>query len=370
MRVAVVVEQVLSPVPGGTGRYAAEVAGALAAGAPLGSTVAGWTAWHRRVEAAALAGVTGPRRLPLPARPLAAAWEVGLPVRPVGVDLVHAPTLLAPPRSRRHALVVTVHDAVPWTHPETLTVRGVRWHRAMAERAAAHADALVVPTQAVAAELARHLTLRAPLVVAGAGVSARLVRPFDTGARLERLGLTGGHLVTVATLEPRKGLDVLLRALAHARGALPPLAVVGRPGWGGVDPEAMADELGLPAGSVRQLGGLSDADLAAVLSAAAIAVVPSRAEGFGLPVVEAMSAGVPVVTSDVPALVEVGGNATRVVPVGDAAALAEALTDLLAEPVELAALRARGLLRAAHHTWAAVAGRLWELYGEVLAGQV
>jgi glycosyltransferase involved in cell wall biosynthesis len=319
------------------------------------------------VATARVPGVRGPRRLPLPVRPLAAAWEVGVPLRPWAVDLVHAPTLLTPPASRRSALVVTVHDAVPWTHPETLTPRGVRWHRAMAARAAARADALVVPTEAVARELAVHLELRAPVVVAGAGVSARLDRPDDAAERLARLGLGEGHLVTVATLEPRKGLDVLLQALALAPGRLPPLAVVGRPGWGGVEPVAMARDLGLPEGAVRQLGGLSDADLAAVLSAASVAVVPSRAEGFGLPVVEAMAAGVPVVTSDAAALVEVGGGATRVVPVGDVAALSGALVELVADGHHQEELRAAGLQRAGEFTWEAVARRLWRLYTDVLA---
>jgi glycosyltransferase involved in cell wall biosynthesis len=367
VHVALVVEQLLSRVPGGTGRYAAEVTAALAATAPAGATVTGWTAWHRDVTAARVPLARGPRRLPLPARALTAAWEAGLPLRPRDAEVVHAPTLLAPPRGGRSALVVTIHDAVPWTHPETLTPRGVRWHRAMAARAAVAADAMVVPTHAVAQELGRHLELRAPVVVAGAGVSDRLRRPADAEERLARLGLQGDHLVTVATLEPRKGLDVLLRALAEASGKLPPLAIVGRQGWGGVEPVTMARDLGLPDGSVRQLGGLDDEDLAAVLSSALVAVVPSRAEGFGLPVVEAMAAGVPVVTSDAPALVEVGGGAARVVPVGDAGALAGALAELVADERQLAEMRSAGRRRSAEFTWAAVAGRLWDLYGTVLA---
>lgn len=261
--------------------------------------------------------------------------------------------------------MVTVHDAVPWTHPETLTPRGVRWHRTMAERAVRDADAIVVPTEAVALELQGHLHVRVPVVVAGAGVSARLDTPVDAAERLQRMGLTGGHLVTVATLEPRKGLDVLLRALSVARGPLPPLAIVGHPGWGGVDPLVMAADLGLPDGSIRLLGGVSDADLAAVFSGALLAVAPSRAEGFGLPVAEAMAAGVPVVSSDVPALVEVGAGATRLVPVGDAGALADALDELLGSPAERERLRTAGVARAAGLTWAAVADRLWRVYRDV-----
>jgi glycosyltransferase involved in cell wall biosynthesis len=365
MKVAVLAEQLLSPVPGGTGRYAREVAQALAETAASGNSVESWTAWHRDPSAAAVPGVAGPHRLPLPRRPLIAAWERGVPVGPRGADLVHAPTLLAPPR-RGRPLVVTVHDAVPWTHPETLTPRGVRWHHRMAERVAATADAIVVPTAAVAAELGRFLTLPARVVVSGAGVGSALAEPPDAAARRERLGAAPGeYLLTVATLEPRKGLDVLLAALAARPGSLLPLLVVGQAGWGGIAPDAMARELGLPDGQVRLLGRLPDADLAAVLHGAAALVMPSRAEGFGLPVLEAMAAGVPVVSSDVPALAEVGGGATVLTPVGDAPALAAALRDLLGDPVRQGELRGLGRRRAAEFSWPQVAARLWELYRSV-----
>jgi glycosyltransferase involved in cell wall biosynthesis len=366
MRLDLILEQLLSPVPGGTGRYAAEVGAALAAGAPPGAQVQGWTAWHRDTSAAEVPGVRGPRRLPLPRRPLVAVWERGLAVGPRGGDLVHAPTLLAPPRGDR-PLVVTVHDAVPWTHPETLTPRGVRWHRRMAERVAATADAVVVPTAAVADDLGRFLSLPSRVVVTGAGVGAALSEPADAAARRERLGVRpGGYLLTVATLEPRKGLDVLLAALAERPDGLPPLVVVGQAGWGGVQPDAMARELGLPDGQVRALGRVPDADLAALLHGAAALVMPSRAEGFGLPVLEAMAAGVPVLSSDVPALQEVGGGATVVTPVGDAPALAAALRDLLGDPARQEELRAAGRRRAADFSWVEVAARLWELYTDLL----
>jgi glycosyltransferase involved in cell wall biosynthesis len=366
MRLDLVMEQLLLPVPGGTGRYAAEVCAALAATAPPGASVQGWTAWHRDVSPAAVPGVAPPRRLPLPRRGLVLAWERGWPVAPGGGDVVHAPTLLAPPRGRR-PLVVTVHDAVPWTHPETLTPRGVRWHRAMAARVAAEADALVVPTQAVADDLAAVLRLPARVVVSGAGVAAGLREPADAAARRDRLGVADGdYLLTVATLEPRKGLDVLLAAIAEAPAGLPPLVVVGQPGWGDVQPEAMARELGLAEGAVRVLGRIPDPDLAAVLAGATALVAPSRAEGFGLPVLEAMAAGVPVISSDAPALVEVGGGATVLTPVGDAAALSAALHDVVADAAGRSRLRELGTRRAAHFSWDRVAGRLWELYADLV----
>ncbi|MGY1708231.1 glycosyltransferase family 4 protein [Geodermatophilus sp. SYSU D00758] len=362
MRLAILLEQVLAPVPGGTGRYSAEVAAALAATAPGGATVTGWTAWHRRTGAAWLPGVAGPRRLALPRRPLAAAWERGRGPRPRGADVVHAPTLLVPPAGDR-PLVVTVHDAVPWTHPETLTPRGARWHRAMAERAAATAAAVVVPTAAVADELDRVLPLRRPPVVVGLGVSGSLAEPADAADRARRLGLPGGpFLLTLATLEPRKGLDVLLAALARPEAPDVPLLLAGAPGWGGVDPVRSAAEAGLPAGRVRHLGRLPDDDLATVLRRATALVAPSRAEGFGLPVLEAMAAGTPVVSSDAPALAEVGGGATLTTPVGDPAALAAALGRVVGDAGLRAQLSAAGLSRSGVYSWASAARTLWDLY--------
>jgi glycosyltransferase involved in cell wall biosynthesis len=280
------------------------------------------------------------------------------------VDVVHAPTPLFPPR-RGRPLVVTVHDAVPWTHPETLTPRGARWHRAVIERAARTADAIVVPTAAVAEELGRHLALRRPPVVVGEGVSGALAQPPDAAQRAAALGLPEvDYAVTLATIEPRKGLDVLLAAMADRRAPEIPLLVVGQPGWGGVDLPQRATDLGI-APRVRLLGRLSDADLAVVLGGAAVLVAPSRAEGFGLPVLEAMAAGVPVVSSDAPALVEVGGGATVTVPVGDSRALAEALAEVVGSPALRARLASAGMQRAADFSWAATARALWELYGRL-----
>jgi glycosyltransferase involved in cell wall biosynthesis len=279
---------------------------------------------------------------------------------------------LVPPGRRGQRLVVTIHDAVPWTHPATLTPRGVRWHRQMAERAVAAADAVVVPTEGVAAELVRYLRPRpGQLHVIGEGVADTVRRlPPDAGVRARRLALPDtGYLLTLATLEPRKGLDVALAALARPEAPGVPLLVAGRPGWGGVDLAAQAARLSLPAGRVRLLGHLDDADLAVVLAGATALLMPSRSEGFGLPVVEALSHGVPAVLTDVPALVEVGGGAgsaaVLVVPVDDAAELARAAAALVAEAADPARrARREQACRAAveHRTWGSVAVTCWRLY--------
>ena len=361
MRVDVVLEQCVAPVPGGTGRYSREVARALAATGPPGASVRGVTAYHRDVSRACVDGVRGPVRLPLPRRPLIAAWERGLPPLLSG-DVVHAPTPLAPPRARR--LVVTVHDAVPWTHPETLTPRGVAWHRRVVLRAARTADLLVVPTAAVADDLSRVLPgSQVELRVVGEGVSPDLRLPDDADDRARVLGLPeGGYLLSLATLEPRKGLDLALAALAHPAAPPLPLLVAGQPGWGGLDLEALAARLALAPGRLRLLGRGTDADLAVLLDRAVALVAPSRAEGFGLPVLEAMSLGTPVVSSDVPALAEVGGGATLLVRCGQVDELAEALAAVASDPVLRADLSARGRARAGHYTWEGAAQALWRAY--------
>jgi glycosyltransferase involved in cell wall biosynthesis len=354
-----VLEQALAPVPGGTGRYAVQLAGALAADGDV--SVSGWTAWHRDPQQARVAGVDGPHRLPLARRPLTAAWERGVGPAPRRVDLVHAPTLQMPPRGAR-PLVVTIHDAVPWTHPETLTPRGVRWHRAMAIRAAVVADAIITPSAATAALLEGRLPLRRPPEVIPLGVTS-LPTPADPAERARALGLpAGGYVLSLATLEPRKGLDVLIRALALPSAPDLPLVLVGAPGWGGVDPQALAVEVGLAPGRVRVLGRVSDEDLAVALSSATVLAVPSRVEGFGLPVLEGMAARVPVVTSGDAALQEVGGDAVLAAETGDPAALADALRQVCADGGLRDRMILAGEARVARFTWARCAAETVQVY--------
>jgi glycosyltransferase involved in cell wall biosynthesis len=360
VRVAFLLEQCLSPVPGGTGRYSRELAAALVAEAGDDDSITGWTAWHRDVSDAVVAGLQGPVRLAVPRRPLVAAWQQGRGPRPADCDLVHAPTLFAPPRGRR-PLVVTIHDAVPWTHPSTLTPRGVDWHRTMAGRVARTADAIVVPTQAVADALADLLPIADRVRVIGEGVSPEITAEGDGSG----LDLPEDFLFTFATLEPRKGLDVLIAALARPEAPQLPLLVAGQPGWGGVDPLGQAAAAGLPEGRVRLLGRVPDAELAVLLRRATAVVVPSRSEGFGLPLLEAMAAGAPVVTSDDPALVEVGGGAAAVAPVGDERALAELLCDVVSDPVRRRRMAEAGRLRAEAYTWEQAARATWKLYREL-----
>lgn len=337
-------EQLLAPVPGGTGRYTRELGAALAAAAPAGWTVTGVVSRQADVEAAVIPGVEGPRVLPLPRRALIAAWERGVPYWPGG-DSVHAPTPLAPPTlfaGKHRPVVVTIHDTVPWTHPETLTPRGVAWHRRVITRATSRAGAVVVPTTTVADELDRYAPGPAPRHVIGNGVTGFPVEtPVDLPDR---------YVLAVGTIEPRKGFDLLAAATAELDV---PLVVVGPQGWGGID---------LRGPGVHLLGRVSDAELAYVLRRAAVLAAPSLAEGFGLPVVEAMAAGVPVVHSDAPALVEVAGGAGIVVPRGDRVALVSALRSVLHDRKVVTRTSEAGLVRAKSFTWEKAARQVWDLH--------
>jgi glycosyltransferase involved in cell wall biosynthesis len=355
----VIVEQCLAPVPGGTGRYAAEITAALAASAPAGWRVRTVTAWHRDVQQAEIAGAGGPHRLPAGHRVLNQLWRRGLPPWVRGTAL-QATTPLAPGRQRN--AVVTVHDAVPWTHPETLSPRGVTWHRVTVGRAMTNAKAIAVPSRAVADDLAGLFPAASDrIVVVPHGVTP-LRPPPDATQRRARLGLSGRYFLSVATLEPRKGLDVLIAALALPAAGDATLAIAGQPGWGGVDLVSLAGAAGIAPERLRLLGRLHDEDLASAMQGATALVAPSRSEGFGLPVLEAFAAGVPVICSDAPALVELSGGAALVVPREDPAALAGALGSLSTDPDAASEMRERGIRRAAAFSWSTAAERLWELH--------
>jgi glycosyltransferase involved in cell wall biosynthesis len=357
---AVLTEQRLAPVPGGTGRYAGQLAAALVAGAPPGWRVRTLTAWHRDTAAARVQDADH-RRLPAGRRALAVLWQHGLPPWPHG-DSVHATTPLAPRRGRR-PVVATVHDMVAWTDPQTLTPRGVTWHRAMITRIARTADGIVVPTQVVADQLRERFPVGDRVHVIGHGISTLPV-PVDAAERRRGLGVPDGtrYVLFLGTVEPRKGLDVLVEAMARDALGDVALLAIGPPGWGRVDAAQLAAAAGLPPERVHLAGRRGDADIAAALAGASVLAMPSRAEGFGLPVLEAMAAGVPVVHSSAPALVEVAGGCGVEVPVGDSSAMAQGLARVLGDASLAARLADAGRRRAAEFSWASAARLTWNVH--------
>jgi len=372
----VVLDQVLAPVPGGIGRYTEELTRALIATAPASWQVSGLVARHPDPELARLdallPGLDSIHVNKLPRRALSLAWQFGL-IPPGDRGIVHSPSLFAPMFRHQSGgdqqVVATIHDAVPWTHPQTLTPRGVRFHRAMARRAERYADAVIVPTAAVADELGQILRLGDRIRVVGSAVSSALALPADADERARQLGLPERYLLAVGTLEPRKGLEALVRALAEPGTPRLPLLVVGPAGWGGVDLAGVATSAGLAPDRVRSLGRLSDSDLAVALDRAAVFVMPSFAEGFGIPVIEAMQFGTPVVHSDAAALVEVAGGSGLTVTIGDPASyparLSKAIASIIDDDALATELRAAGPMRAATFSWTASAEKVWQLHADL-----
>jgi glycosyltransferase involved in cell wall biosynthesis len=180
-------------------------------------------------------------------------------------------------------------------------------------------------------------------------------------------GLDGGPWVAhVGACIPRKRIDVLLAVVAAVREQVPGLRLVKVGGaWTAAQSEQIV-RLGL-GGAIVHVTGLSRAELAEVYRRAAVVLMPSEAEGFGLPVIEGLACGAPVVASDIPALREAGGPAAAYAPVGDVRAWAEAVVHVLADP-SVAPPRAERLAWAARFSWTAHAETIAGAYHRLLQG--
>jgi glycosyltransferase involved in cell wall biosynthesis len=344
LTVAVHVGQLLQPVPGGIGRYVRALLPCLpGAGIEPVAFAAG-----PRPEGL---GAVRYEDLGRPRGPLRyEAWHrLRWPAVKVAGDVVHATSLAVPPPGGR-PLVVTVHDLVALRAPELLTTRGVAFHRAGLARARQRRATIVVPTAWGREDLAAEGVDPALVHVAHHGVEVGPApAPAAVEAALDGLGARPPFVLFVGTLEPRKGVADLLAAHRRMRVRRPDLQLVlaGGRGWGELP------DLGAP--GVVAPGSLDDDDLDALYRTAEVLALPSRYEGFGLPVVEAMARGCPVVCSDAACLPEVSGGAAELVPVGDVAGLADALASVLDDGARRDRMVAAGRRRAADFTWAASA---------------
>ncbi|HET9673676.1 MAG TPA: glycosyltransferase family 1 protein [Gaiellaceae bacterium] len=271
-----------------------------------------------------------------------AVWyPLGLPRAAREADVLHCPTFRGPLVSSV-PLVVTVLDLAVLRHPELFNRWNATYSRLTVPRVVRAARRLIAISEFTKRELVELLGVDASRVDV-IGVPPRDGLSPD-GPRAE-----GDYVLAVGTLEPRKNLE---RAAEGAARAGAELRVVGAQGWGGVG-----------ANGVRWLGEVDDAELARLLRGARALVYPSLYEGFGIPILEAMSVGTPVVTSRGGATEEVAGGAAVLVDPLDPASIAEGIEDADRRRDEL---RALGLSRAAEFTWDDVARRTVAVYRKAL----
>jgi glycosyltransferase involved in cell wall biosynthesis len=269
--------------------------------------------------------------------------------RRAGADVHHCPLPRAPLTRGRPPLVVTVHDLAVLRFPETVSGWNRRYSRATLPRVLAAADRVVCVSHDTARDCADLAGVRGDrLRVVPNGVAARFGGDAPPAAEI-----AGDYVLFVGTPEPRKNLARLVEA---TRRVGVPLVVAGGGGWGAA---AAADDA-----HVTTLGFVEDDErLHGLYARAACLAIPSLHEGFGLPALEAMASGCPVVAARAGALPEVCGDAAVLVEPTSVESIAGGLGEALARREEL---RAAGRARAAQFTWAAAAEALVGVYRELL----
>jgi glycosyltransferase involved in cell wall biosynthesis len=380
VRVAINLEQVLQEAPGGIGRYSAALVRLLPEVTP-GDAVVPFVAAHRRADVARawdawdIPAATKAVVLPLPRPVLYDAWHLLNAPDPAWfsrrlrrVDIVHAPSVAVPPTGSK-PLVVTVHDAAPLIAPQAFTARGRRFHAQGIRAASRRATLIIAPSHAAADEIARHTDIAADrLRVVHNGVDLAVASDAEVARVRERFGLDDVPFVLWAgVLQPRKNVGVLVDAFARLldRHELSHRLVLAGPnGWLSAPEAPSIAALG---DRVQTLGAVAPDDLRALMRAADVFAFPSRYEGFGLPVLEAMAQSTPVVSADIPVLREVAGDEATFVDPDDVDGWTDALAATIGDLRERAAQGSGGRARAEQFSWQRCVLATRAVYAEAIA---
>ena len=315
------------------------------------------------------------RAVPLPFSPrlLTILWQrlrIPLPVELYTgpLDLVHALDFVLPPTFAR--TMVTIHDLTFLVHPECAEPALANYLNTAVRRSLKRASMVLVDSQATRADVTRLLGTREDrtrLVYPGVSAAFRPVAYATQMEVRERLNLPPRFILFVGTLEPRKNLSRLLEAFDHliAHGAHPGLHLViaGKPGWRYEPIYETYQRLGLGE-RVKFLDFVADEDLPALYNLASVFVYPSIYEGFGLPVLEALACGAPVVTSNVSSIPEVTGSAAILVDPHQIESISAGISRALGE---IEHLRLGGPLQARRFSWEDSARELLACYREFMA---
>jgi glycosyltransferase involved in cell wall biosynthesis len=350
--------------PAGAGRYVVELVRALGARDDVALTVVcrkGDAGRWRRLSPASrvLEPVWAPRTLRL----AYGQWRLGSVVAGLtdpAIAVHHGPHYTFPHGLGDVASAVTVHDLTFFDHPEWHESAKVPFFQRAIRRAANEADVILCVSTTTAERLAELLAPRGPVFVAPHGVDRSRFRPAESDGRedaglLTSVGLPPGldYALYLGTMEPRKGITDLVGAfdlVADGHGDLD-LVLAGMDGWGS---EAVRRAISgaRHADRVRRLGYVEDDVVPALLRGARVVAYPSHEEGFGLPALEALACGAPLVTTSGTAMAELAATAAWTVSPGDAGELASAISEVLeAGPTELGRRREEGLERASAFTW-------------------
>ncbi|HEX9628926.1 MAG TPA: glycosyltransferase family 1 protein [Pyrinomonadaceae bacterium] len=300
-------------------------------------------------------------------------WSNGLPryVRRNEIQLFHG-TNYDVPLWRRCATVLTIHDLSPLLYPETHRKRSVRRTRRRLPLMARTADAIITPTQSVRREVCEHLAVKAEKVFAIPEAARASFRPTDFAATKDvrcKLGCGDEFLLAVGTIEPRKNLSVLVTAFEQLTRARPQsklkLVIAGGLGW--LNDSFFETIKRSPARDrIVVTDYLHDEELRALYGSCRAFIYPSLYEGFGLPPLEAMACGAPVVASRIPALVEIAGVAASFFDPTNAIDLAKTILALLEDENARNQLSLAGQNRAAEFTWQKAAQATLDVYSMAL----
>jgi glycosyltransferase involved in cell wall biosynthesis len=280
------------------------------------------------------------------------------------VDVFHAPAYQMPP-VRRGLAVLTVHDLVFMIHPEMASPEAVMELGPWIKRYAERADIIVADSNATASDIEKYLGIpsgKIKTVYPGANIFPKLID--DEIWRVKReLGINGDFILSVGNLEPRKNLARLFRAFERSGLARDfELVLVGPKGWH--YGEIFETWQSLPCNNrIHWLSYVSEEILSALYSGASFLVYPSIMEGFGFPILEAMSAGCPVVTSNISSMPEVAGNAAVYVEAFDIDSIADGMKQLASDSRLRMSLAKAGHDRVAKFSWENTARQMMEIYG-------
>lgn len=348
MKVAIHADAVSHSIPGGIGAYVQGLVSELLRD-PRGADVRLLVSRSARLPAEWAAAAVS--RSALPTRLLYASWNVARRPAVRGVDVVHATALVVPPAER---LVATVHDDVVDHLPELVPGFWRRLYRRGLRIVLREARVLCANSEATKARFVERYGIDPARVVVTPPAPSVAPGSDEDPSVLERFGISAPFVLNVGTLEPRKNQAALVRAFAAADLPSYRLVIAGAEGWGTAEVRRAVEASGA-AGRVVITGRLRDAELAALYARARAFAFPSRYEGFGMPLLEALAFGVPAVASTDAALVEVAGDAALTVDATDEEELAVALHRISTDDALRERSRVAGRERAARYTWARTA---------------